>query len=201
MKTNVIRTAFVSGLTVILTAMLALPAVAQEDALKDYPGYVDFGQLGDIFGEPTVQISVGESLLGLVGSLSASEDPEAAALFNRLNGVRVSVFENTVVPDEGIELVKDVSGQLSDMGWESVVTVNDGSEQVRIFMKINDNMVQGITVMAVEPTEAVFVNVIGDLNRRQERRLYDEQRDTRDLEVATLEIAAASRARGHHRLH
>lgn len=173
MKTNVIRKAFVSGLTVILTAMLALPAMAQEDALKDYPGYVDFGTLSDIFGEPTVQISVGQSLLGLVGSLSAKEDPEAAELFNRLNGVRVSVFENTEVPEEGIEFVKDVAGRLSDMGWESVVTVNDGAEQVRIFMKINGDMVEGISVMAVEPTEAVFVNVIGNLNPAELEQVMD----------------------------
>ena len=48
---NVIRKAFKSGLTIVLTAMLALPAMAQEDALKGYPGYVDFGTLGEIFGE------------------------------------------------------------------------------------------------------------------------------------------------------
>jgi len=173
MKTNVIRKALVSGLTVILTAMLALPVMAQEDALKDYPGYVDFGSLNELFGEPTVQISVGESLLRLVGSLSASEDPEAAALFNRLNGVRVNVFENTEVSAEGIDFVKNVSRQLSDMGWESVVTVNDGTDQVRIFMKINGDMVQGITVMAVEPTEAVFVNVIGDLKPEELEKVMD----------------------------
>ena len=147
---NVIRKAFKSGLTIVLTAMLALPAMAQEDALKGYPGYVDFSSLGDIFGEPTVQISVGESLLGLVGALSASEDPEA-----------------------GYDFVKDASNQLSSLGWESVVTVNSEDEQVRIFMKIADDMVQGITVMAVEPTEAVFVNVIGDLKPEELGQVMD----------------------------
>ena len=70
-------------ITMCLTALLSLPAMAQEDALKAYPGYVDFGELGSIFGEPTVQIAVGESLLGLVSSLSANEDPDAAALLRR----------------------------------------------------------------------------------------------------------------------
>jgi hypothetical protein len=170
---NVIRKAFKSGLTIVLTAMLALPAMAQEDALKGYPGYVDFGTLGEIFGEPTVQISVGESLLGLVSSLSASEDPEAAELFKRLNGVRVNVYENTDITAEGYDFVKEVSSELSGTGWESVVTVNSDDEQVRIFMKINDGMVQGITVMAVEPTEAVFVNVIGDLNPDEIGKVMD----------------------------
>jgi hypothetical protein len=147
-----------------LAAMLALPVMAQEDALKDFPGYVDFGELNAIFGEPTVQIAVGESLLGLVGALSASQDPEAAELFKRLNGVRVNVFETSQMADGAVDYVKDVSSQLSNLGWESVVTVNSADEQVRIFMKMDNDRVEGITVMAVEENEAVFVNIIGSIN-------------------------------------
>jgi len=156
-----------------VTALMALPVIAQEDALKDYPGYVDFGELHSVFGEPSVQISVGESLLGLVSSLSASEDPEAAELFNRLNGVRVNVFETDGMVDGAMDLVKDVSSQLSDRGWESVVTVNSDEEQVRIFMMINNNQVEGITVMAVEETEAVFVNVIGSIDPAELGRVME----------------------------
>lgn len=169
MKTQIIRKILVLG----LTAMLALPAMAQEDALKDLPGYVDFGQLTDIFGEPTVQIAVGESLLGLVGSLSAQEDPEAAEVFNRLQGVRVNVFEERDISPEGVEFVKDASAKLSSMGWESVVTVNSQEEQVRVFMKLNEDMVQGITVMVVDESEAVFVNVIGDINPAELEKVMD----------------------------
>ena len=81
------RLILVLGAVLLLRVALPLPAVAQEDALKGYAGYVDFGELTGIFGEPTVQISVGEALLNMVGSLSADEDPEAAALFTRLKGV------------------------------------------------------------------------------------------------------------------
>ena len=169
MKTLFIGKALAFG----LTALLALPAVAQEDALKGYAGYVDFGELTGIFGEPTVQISVGEALLNMVGSLSADEDPEAAALFTRLKGVRVNVFENREIPAEGLDLVKDVSSKLSALGWESVVTVNSDEEQVRIFMKMNGETIDGITVMAVEATEAVFVNVIGDINPAELEKVMD----------------------------
>jgi hypothetical protein len=169
MKTSIIS----KILTVCMTALMSLPVMAQEDALKDFPGYVDFGELSLVFGEPTVQISVGESLLGLVSSLSASEDPEAAELFNRLNGVRVNVFETDSMADGAVDLVKDVSSRLSDLGWESVVTVNSNEEQVRIFMMINDSQVEGITVMAVEETEAVFVNVIGSINPEELGRVME----------------------------
>lgn len=169
MKFATIRKFLVLG----LTAMLALPAMAQEDALKAFPGYVDFGELTGIFGEPNVQISVGASLLSLVGSLSAKEDPEAAELFKRLKGVRVNVFENTQVSAEGLGFVKDVSAKLSARGWESVVSVNSEDEQVRIFMLIRDDIVEGITVMAVEPTEAVFVNVIGNISPAELEKVMD----------------------------
>ena len=161
------------GLAVGLGALLALPAMAQEDALKSYPGYVDFGELGAIFGEPTVQIAIGESLLSLVGALSAQEDPEAAELFRRLNGVRVNVFETESMAAGAVDFVKDISGQLAGRGWESVVTVNSPEEQVRIFMKINGDMVDGITVMVLEDTEAVFVNVIGNINPAELERVME----------------------------
>lgn len=157
-----------------LTLLMALPVAAQEDALKGLPGYVDFGELDSIFGEPTVQISIGESLLRMVGSLSAEEDPEAAELFRRLNGVRVNVFETEALADGAIDLVKNISSQLSDRGWESVVTVNSADEQVRIFMKLSEDKVDGITVMAVEANEAVFVNVIGDINPAQLEKVMDK---------------------------
>jgi len=147
-----------------LISILALPAMAQEDALKKFPGYVDFGELNSMFGEPSVQIAVGGSLLGFVSALSAHENPEVAELFKRLHGVRVSVFKNPSMTETTLEFVKTISSKLSQQGWEPVVTVNTDDEQVRIFMKFNGDIVEGITVIALEEDEAVFVNVIGDLN-------------------------------------
>ena len=146
-----------------LIGMLALPAMAQEDALKGFPGYVDFGELNGMFGEPSVQIAVGGSLLKFVSALSAQADPQASELFERLHGVRVSVFENPTMTESTVEYVETITSKLSQQGWESVVTVNKDDEQVRIFMKFNGDIVEGITVIALEEDEAVFVNVIGDL--------------------------------------
>lgn len=154
-------------------ALLSSAAWAQEDELKGYPGYVDFGQLSAIFGEPTVEIAVGKSLLGLVSAFTASEDPEVAGLFSRLDGVRVQVFETQSMADGAIDFVKDVSSKLAGSGWESVVTVNSDDEQVRIFMKMNQQDVEGITVMAVEADEASFINVIGVLRPDELAKVMD----------------------------
>lgn len=180
MKFKFIKTMMVA----CITAMVSLPVLAQEDGLKDYAGYVDFGELNEMFGEPTVQISVGQSLLGLVSSLSASEDPEVAELFKRLFGVRINVFEMNGMVDGAVDLVKSVASNLSSRGWESVVTVNSLEEQVRVFMMINNNQVEGITVMALEDDEAVFVNVIGNINPEELSRVMDNF----DINVNDIEI-------------
>lgn len=165
-------------------ALASASAWAQEDELKGYPGYVDFGQLGSIFGEPTVEIAVGKSLLNLVSAFTANEDPEVASMFSRLDGVRVRVFETEALADGALDLVKDVASQLSGSGWESVVTVNSDDEQVRIFMKMNQDVVEGITVMAVEPHEAAFINVIGILDPAELARVMDHF----DVEVGGVNL-------------
>ena len=161
-------------LIIVLTALLAWPLWAQEDAMKDLPGYVDFGQLNSIFGEPSVEIAVGQSLLNMVSAFSASEDPEAAELFKRLKGVRIQVFENPSISPDAFAFVNDASGKLSAMGWEPIVKVNSADEQVRIFLKMSDNMIQGISVMAVEEDEAAFINVIGNITPAELERVMDK---------------------------
>lgn len=162
------------ALILFLTVLLALPAWAQEDAMKNLPGYVDFGQLNELFGEPSVQIAVGPSLLNMVGALSASDDPETAALFKRLKGVRIHVFESPSLTSGAADYVKTISSRLSAAGWESVAMVNSAEEQLRIFMKISGDVVEGLTVMTVEEGEATFINVIGNLTPAELDKVMDK---------------------------
>jgi hypothetical protein len=133
-----------------------------------------------------VEIAVGPTLLGLISSLSANKDPEAAEIFKRLEGVRIKVYKTAEVkiagPDArpetamqpgGIDQVNKISSSLSAGGWESVVKVNEPEEQVRIFMKMNGEMVEGITVMAMDESEAAFINVIGNLNPAELQKVMD----------------------------
>ena len=160
-------------LTALLTAAPAFPAWAQEDAMKDLPGYVDFGALDAMYGEPSVEIAVGQSLLSMVSAFAASEDPEVAGLFKRLQGVRVQVFETSKLPAGVLDHVNSVASTLANNGWEPVVKVSSKEEQVRIFMKINGDNVEGITVMAVDAEEAAFINVIGNLNPDELAKVMD----------------------------
>ena len=168
----------------LATISASTTAWAQEDDLRAFPGYVDFGELSDIFGEPSVEIAIGRALLNFVGVFAASEEPELADMFSRLDGVRIRVFETDTMADGAVDLVRNVSSNLSSSGWESVVTVNSSDEQVRIFMKLNQDVIEGITVMAVEPDEAAFINVIGMLDPQELTSLMDHF----DVDVDDIEI-------------
>ena len=150
-----------------LAALLALPAVAQEDSLKDLPGYIDFGELSSVYGEPKVQINLGGSILNFVGAMSAKGDPETAELLNNLKGVRVHIYSTKGDASAALDKVSSVKSLLKKGNWEPIVQVNEDGEQVQIFLKMNDGNMEGMTLMAVDDEEAVFVNIIGMLDPQQ----------------------------------
>ncbi len=147
-----------------LAAILALPVMAQEDELKDQPGYVDFGTLESVYGEPKVMVNIGGFLLGFMAQAAGSEDPEAAEIMKGLEGVRINIYstEGQVAP--ALEQVEEVKGMLRAQNWEPIVQVKEADEQVQIFMKADGEGMQGLTVMAVDSEEAVFLNILGSID-------------------------------------
>lgn len=162
---------------------LALPLSAQEDALKDLPGYVDFGQLASEYGEPKVMINLGGSILKFVGGLS-KDDPEAAALLQQLKGVRINVYSVDGNPDAALQKIKQVKSLLQGDHWEPIVQVNEEGEQAQIFVKLNGETMEGLTVMAVDDEEAVFINIIGQLDPAQLSQVMDNF----DIDIDGIEI-------------
>ena len=151
-------------LTGLFCTLLALPAMAQEDELKDLPGYVDFGDLSATYGEPKITINLGGTMLGFVGMMSSAESPETSELISKLKGIRVQIYSM----DEDASAAKNQFGEtrkgLKSSGWEPVVQINEDDEQVLVYMKMEGGNMEGMTVMVVDEEEAVFVNIIGQLN-------------------------------------
>ena len=175
-------------LIALACAFLAVPAVAQEDALKDLPGFVDFGEMNSIYGEPKVNISIGGALLGFVGAMAKNEDPEAAAIMKKLKGVRVSVYSTEEVGAEAaLSQVAEVKKWLTSSNWEAIVQVNEDDEQVQIFMNLDGDKMNGLTLMAVDDEEAVFINVIGQLDPSELASVMDnfdiDLDDAMDLDI------------------
>lgn len=143
--------------------LIALPLCAQEDALRDLPGYVDFGELASEYGEPKVMINLGGSILKFVGGMT-QDDPEVGPLLQQLKGVRINVYSVDGNPSAAVKKLTEVKSSLAGDNWEPIVQVNDEGERAQIFIKLNGETMEGLAVMAVDDEEAVFINIIGQLD-------------------------------------
>ena len=160
-------------ITGLFCALLALPAMAQEDELKDLAGYVDFGDLSITYGEPKITINLGGTMLNFVGMMSSSESPETSEMISKLKGIRVQIYtldENTDAARDQFVMTKN---SLKSSGWEPIVQVNEDDEQVLVYMKMIEGNMEGMTVMVVDEEEAVFVNIIGQLNPAELGKVMD----------------------------
>jgi hypothetical protein len=161
---------FITGL---FCALLALPAMAQEDELKDLAGYVDFGDLSITYGEPKITINLGGTMLNFVGMMSSSESPETSEMISKLKGIRVQIYTLDENTDAARDQFSKTKSSLKSSGWEPIVQVNEDDEQVLVYMKMIEGNMEGMTVMVVDEEEAVFVNVIGQLNPAELGRVMD----------------------------
>ena len=161
---------FVIGL---LCTLLAVPAMAQEDELKDLAGYVDFGDLSATYGEPKITINLGGTMLNFVGMMSSEESPETSEMISKLKGIRVQIYSLDENVDAAVNQFGKTKSALKSSGWEPIVQINEDDEQVLVYMKMEEGHVEGMTVMVVDEEEAVFVNIIGQLNPAELGKVMD----------------------------
>ena len=157
----------------VITMLLALSAVAQEDELKTMPGYVAFESLDEVYGEPKVRVNVGGFLLSLM-SKAAKNDPEAAAVLEGLEGVRINVYSTGGEVAPAINQLQNAKNMLSNQNWEPIIQVNEDRQNVQVFIKANGEGVQGLTVMAVDADDAVFVNILGSIDPENLGAIMDQ---------------------------
>ena len=161
-------------LTGLFCMLVTLPVIAQEDELKDLPGYVDFGDLSVTYGVPKLTINLGGTMLNFVGMMSSSESPETSDLISKLKGIRVQIYSLDENVDAARSQFIETKGNLKSSGWEPIVQINEEDEQVLVYMKTEKDNMEGMTVIVVDEDEAVFVNIIGQLNPAELGRVMEQ---------------------------
>lgn len=145
------------------------PVMAQDwmDTLPSEAGYVDFGNLTELFGEePKVEVMLGGPLVTFLAEASRQEDPELAKMLDGLKAISVNVYSldkgDTKAADNRVE---ELANRLRDDRWQRTVRVNDENSRVHMFMKTDGGQIAGLALMALDgDTEAVFINVVGNVD-------------------------------------
>ncbi|MGD2168476.1 MAG: DUF4252 domain-containing protein [Gammaproteobacteria bacterium] len=129
-------------------------------------GYFNFDDIPGINSQPNVQIDLNEATLGFVFPIVEGTDPAAADALRGIENVRLRVFEEVDDAEEFLEFIDDTSGALERDGWQRVVYVEDHGSKVRMYMKFDDSVASGLTVMVADSTGdgAVLVNIAGAID-------------------------------------
>jgi hypothetical protein len=164
-----------------LALVFAAGAASAQDAdaqIKKLPGYVDF-QAGDIFKgkEAKVEVYLKEPMLNLVSKFMKNEDADMHDILSKLKLVRVQVFDvDEEMAKEFTDITATITAMLDKKGWERIVRVREEDDNVDIYLRPSENYesILGIVVLVAENEEAVFVNIVGEINPEDISRLGRE---------------------------
>jgi hypothetical protein len=157
---------------VLMSGLLAASATAQAQ------GDFSFGQIPGLDVEPTVEIDLNPTMLGMLGAAAQGVDPQAVSALAGITSVRVYVYEGISAEIQDVlAFVERTSATLESAGWHPAVRVREQGEQVRVYMKPSApgadgpaGTLDGITVMVTDSgvgDEAVFVNIAGKIQPEQ----------------------------------
>jgi uncharacterized protein DUF4252 len=117
----------------------------------------------------TVNVTLDGALLQLASKFLSSNDGEEKAvkeLIANLKGIYVRSFE-FAEPGQYTEAdVESLRKQLTAPTWSRMVSVNskkDG-ENVDVFSKMVQDKIAGLVVIAAEPRELTFINIVGSID-------------------------------------
>lgn len=151
----------------MLSAIVALGASSGALAQE----FFDFGQIPGVPAEPNVEVNMNAAMLAFVAEAANETNPDAGHALDGLKAIRVRVYEKLDDPKAVARFLDDSSKTLDRQGWQRTVFVNDDEDKVRIYVKLHEQEISGMTVMVVDPEEAVFINIAGSINPTQLGRM------------------------------
>jgi hypothetical protein len=154
----------------LLSLVVLLGSLAEAQDIKFPP------ELDKLAGKAreTVDVTLDGQMLQLAsGYLSDkdSDEAETKKIVQGLKGVYVKSFEFGKPGEYSPADVEFVRSQLRAPTWSRIVHVKDAKEQTEVYLKSENGQVAGLFVIAAEPQELTFVNIVGPIRPEQLRSL------------------------------
>ena len=163
----------------LAAATLSLALTASSYATETEAGAIDIGQLMPSAKGQFVEINLSTALLKFAARIAARQEPETAELIRGLKSIRVNVVGMDDTNRAGtIEKIEAVRQKLEAQGWTKMVTVREkeGGDNVDIHVKQHgEDAIDGLVITVIDKKgEAVFVNIVGNINADQLGKIADK---------------------------
>ena len=153
-------------------------------------GFADVDSLDWRQTDQTMALSLGPTVLSMAAAM-VEDDPKTQQILRSLDGVRVKIYK--VEPGEAEAVSADMTAMqqaLQAQAWEPVVLVQEPGESTFLLVKMEEEEIRGITVLNTDGMEAVFVNIMGDL----QPEMFTQAIAALNVPAPEIEIAPASSA-------
>jgi hypothetical protein len=163
----------------LAAASLALALTGAARAADTEPGFIDIGKLVPSAKGKFVEVNLSPGLLKFAARICAHEEPETAELIAGLKRIRINVVGLDEANRAGtIEKIESIRHTLEAQGWTQMVTVreDDHGDNVDIHIKQHgDDAIDGLVITVIDHKgEAVFVNIVGNINADQLAKIADK---------------------------
>ena len=112
--------------------------------------------------EGVTTVSISPELFQIVKAMDIEEIDDADIPFDKIASVKILTIEDEE-QWEGVNFYTEISEDLDVSNFEEVMTVNDGGEMVRIWMKVEKNEVSEF-LLIVGGDDNVLVYITGNFN-------------------------------------
>jgi hypothetical protein len=183
----------------IAAATLSLALTTFATAAEPETGAIDIGQLIPSAKGEFVEVNISGAMLKFAARITARQEPEVAELLRNLKSIRVNVVGlDDSNRTKTIEQVEGVRRKLEGQGWTKMVTVrerNDG-DNVDVHVKQRgEEAIDGLVVTVLDHKgEAVFVNIVGNINADQIAQIADKF-DIEPLRKVHLKLEAKKKSK------
>jgi Domain of unknown function (DUF4252) len=153
-------------LVVIALSCFLVPVLAAaQDARLKLP---EFRSLAGKATE-SVNISLSPWLLRMAGSFIDEKDPDSVATKRLLSGIKSIEIRSYQFATDFAYPAADIDGvrsQLAGPGWNRLMQVHhrDKSEDVDMYVLIENNVTKGFALIASEPREFTIINIVGSIS-------------------------------------
>jgi len=127
-------------------------------------GAFDFDDIPGVDQEPAVSLDVNSVVLGFIREAARQADPATADLLDGLRSIRLRVYHDGENASLFNSFIDNVAEELEDSGWLPVMEAQDEGSKVSMHMQMTEQEVSGMTVMASDGSEAIFINIDGTVS-------------------------------------
>ncbi len=186
-------------LAVTLLFVFATTAVAQNESVKNEPGYFNFAEFGEYNeNDLMTEVHLGPHLLKLAAKATEKNEEGIGDVISGLKLIKVEVYRVGKEQSEVTERMEKMNDKLNDSGWERIVMSKDDGNRVFVFIKTKDDIIVGLVVTAYESPDlddegqAVYVNIVGDIDLEKIGELSSK------FDIPNLDKVKDSNHQGNH---